>query len=93
MAFVSCTAGGPVHFVLIFMKWTVCSARGRGPVGSLCVCVSVCGCTSGSRYLCLHSVLLSRARLNPGRGNVIQSLYLFSVDVPYVCFPVVLENN
>ncbi len=37
--------------------------------------------------ICVYiSCLLSRARLSLGRENVIQSLYLFYVDVPYVCF-------
>lgn len=56
MAFVSCTAGGPVHFVLIFMKWTVCSARGRGPVGSLCVCVLVCVDALVEADICVYIV-------------------------------------
>lgn len=29
----------PVHFVLIFMNWMVCSVRGRRPAGCVCVCV------------------------------------------------------
>lgn len=110
MAFVLCAAGGPVHFVLIFMKWMVCSAHGRGPaalcvwclplyvlVVCCCVCVLFEGYTSGSRYLCLHSGLL--AGLSLKGGNVIQSLYLFSIDGPYVCFlclllfSVAMESN
>lgn len=57
-----CIAGGPVHFVLIFMKWTVCSVRGWRPADFVCVCVlcfscvSVCACVLGICELLLISV-------------------------------------
>lgn len=44
-----CIAGGPVHFVLIFMKWTVCWARGWRPADFVRVCV----CYVLVVYLCV----------------------------------------
>lgn len=88
-------------YILYWYSWSGRFAQRVGE-GLLAVCVCVgCVCClplyvlvvylcvhclkdSGSRYLCLHSGLL--AGLSPRRGNVIQFYFIFSIDIPHVCF-------
>lgn len=84
------------------------SAWARACWLSVCLCVCVfflplyvwvvyrcvyCLRDSESRYSCLHCGLLSRARLSLGRRDVIQSLYLFFVNVLHVCFLCLLLSS
>ncbi len=57
----------PVHFVLIFMKWTVCSARGRGPIGYVCACVCMCVLLASLCLSCISACVQYEGYTNESR--------------------------